>query len=108
MRQPATMTTMWNRRELIRLAAITAAASTLGATSSPKPSAPAQRGPVKPKRLSVGDTVGLILPASAVYESDHLAIAKEQMEAIGFKVKVGEHALDRFGYFAGRDRDRAA
>ncbi len=56
----------------------------------------------------MGDTVGLILPASAVYESDHLAIAKEQMEAIGFKVKVGEHALDRFGYFAGRDRDRAA
>src|SRR5207237_125917 len=28
--------------------------------------------------------------------------------AIGFKVVIGKHAYDRWGYFAGRDRDRAA
>jgi muramoyltetrapeptide carboxypeptidase len=97
---------MWNRREFARLVTITAAAATLGATS--KPSDTVHRPAVRPKRLSAGDTVGLVLPASAVFESDHLALAREQLEAIGFKVRIGAHALDRFGYFAGRDRDRAA
>ena len=63
---------------------------------------------VKPRRLSEGDTVGLVAPASAAFEQDAIALAKEQLEAIGLKVKIGEHAHDRWGYFAGRDRDRAA
>ena len=30
------------------------------------------------------------------------------MEAIGFKVVIGAHAFDKWGYFAGHDKDRAA
>ena len=74
----------------------------------PADAAPRAWIPIKPKRLSPGDTVGLILPASGEAESDAIALAREQLEAIGFKVKVGAHAHDRWGYFAGRDRDRAA
>lgn len=81
------------------------AAAALGAT--PKPTTK-REGPVKPKRLSIGDTVGLVLPASGVLDADSVAFAREQLEAIGFKVLVGKHALDRHGYFAGRDQDRAA
>lgn len=39
---------------------------------------------------------------------DEVAFAKEQLEVIGLKVVIGKHAYDRWGYFAGRDRDRAA
>ena len=62
---------------------------------------------IKPRQLKVGDTVGLISPASAINQSD-LTEVIEFLTAYGFKVKVGEHVLDRYGYLAGRDADRAA
>jgi len=93
---------MLNRRDFTRALSFAAAApALLGATTSRKPL-------IKPKRLSPGDTVGLVSPATAVFEADEISLAKEQLEAIGFKVVVGKHAYDRWGYFAGRDRDRAA
>ena len=42
-----------------------------------------------------------------MFEADEIALAKEQLEAIGFKVAIGKHVYDRWGYFAGHDRDRA-
>jgi muramoyltetrapeptide carboxypeptidase len=62
---------------------------------------------IKPRQLVVGDTVGLISPASAINQED-LTEVREFLTAYGFKVKVGEHVLDRYGYLAGRDADRAA
>jgi muramoyltetrapeptide carboxypeptidase len=93
---------MIDRRKFARLVSLATAAATM----APARAATARRI-VKPKRLSPGDTVGLVLPASATIEGDDIALAKEQLEAIGFKVVVGPHAFDRHGYFAGRDRDRA-
>jgi muramoyltetrapeptide carboxypeptidase len=93
---------MIDRRDFARLAslfALTAAATPSGAAST--------SGIIKPKRLAEGDTVGLVLPATAVFEADDISLAKDQLEALGFKVVIGPHAYDRYGYFAGRDRDRA-
>jgi len=96
---------MLNRRDFARLS-ITAAAA---AAASPRiNAATATPAAIKPKRLAPGDTVGLVLPASAAFEADEIQFAKEQMEAIGFKVVIGPHAFDKWGYFAGHDRDRAA
>ena len=67
-----------------------------------------RRAVIKPKRLVEGDTVGIVSPASRAGEDDAIQFAKEQMEAIGFKVVIGAHAFDKHGYFAGTDRDRAA
>ena len=93
---------MWNRRDFARLLSLTAAAATtLGATTQ-------RRTLVKPKALALGDTVGLVLPATAAGTMDEIAFAKDQLEAIGFKVILGKHVYDRWGYFAGHDRDRAA
>jgi len=64
--------------------------------------------PVKPPHLRPGDTVGLINPAWAVYEESDLEIVKEIVIALGLKYTLGKHVLDRYGYFAGRDEDRAA
>jgi muramoyltetrapeptide carboxypeptidase len=52
--------------------------------------------------------VGLVAPASATFNSVDLAIARESLEGLGLKVKVGEHVLARHGYLSGADTDRAA
>ena len=62
---------------------------------------------IKPKRLAPGDTVMLVAPANATFESVDLQIAKDSLGALGFKVKVGSHLLDRHGYLAGDDKARA-
>ena len=62
----------------------------------------------RPKRLKLGDTIGLVAPASVTYESLQLQIAVEALDAMGLKSKVGLHVMDRFGYLAGEDEDRAS
>jgi muramoyltetrapeptide carboxypeptidase len=62
---------------------------------------------VKPKRLAAGDTVALVSPASATFNSIDLQIARESLQALGFKVRQGEHMLERHGYLAGSDKARA-
>ena len=62
----------------------------------------------RPRRLNRGDTVALVAPASVTYESLELQLALETLEVIGLKAKVGDHVMDRFGYLAGTDEDRAA
>ena len=63
---------------------------------------------VKPRRLTAGDTVALISPATATFQSLDVQIAQESLEALGLKTRVGEHLLDRHGYLAGEDKARAA
>ena len=63
--------------------------------------------PVKPRRLSAGDTVAIVAPASATFRPVELDIARESLEALGFRVRIGGHVLDRHGYLAGQDADRA-
>src|SRR5258708_37353156 len=90
---------MLNRRDFARLSIAAAAATAI---------APPQTRPnIKPKRLTAGDTVGLVLPASAAFESDEVQFGKDQMEALGFHVEIGRHAFHQYGYFSRRARDRA-
>lgn len=64
--------------------------------------------PVLPGRLRPGDTVGLVTPATAAFQQVDLDIARESLEALGLRVRVGRHARDRHGSLGGRDEDRAA
>ncbi len=52
--------------------------------------------------------MGIVAPASATFQSVDVTIARESLEALGLKVKVGEHVLSRHGYLSGSDKDRAA
>ena len=63
---------------------------------------------LKPRRLQPGDTVGVVAPATATYQQVELDIVRESLEALGLKVRVGEHVMNRYGSLAGADRDRAA
>jgi muramoyltetrapeptide carboxypeptidase len=62
---------------------------------------------IKPKRLSPGDTVALVSPANATFNTVDLQIARESLEALGFKVRQSEHMMERHGYLAGQDKARA-
>jgi muramoyltetrapeptide carboxypeptidase len=95
-----------NRRRFMESAA--AAAALAGLTSHARGAAAAPLTAIKPKRLSAGDTVGIVAPASATFNTLDLQIARESLEALGLKVQVGRHVLDRHGYLAGSDQDRAA
>ena len=63
---------------------------------------------IRPKALEAGDTIGIISPASAVFETEPYAIAKENLEAMGLKVKMGKHVNTRYGHLAGTDEQRAS
>jgi len=89
------------RRQFLGTAALLGVGSTL-AMETPQPLV------TKPVRLKPGDTVSLVNPAGATAHRLDVEIITESMEALGLKVKVAEHAFDRYGYLAGSDRDRAA
>jgi muramoyltetrapeptide carboxypeptidase len=63
---------------------------------------------VRPKRLRPGDVIGLVDPASATWEPVDVDIVEESLAALGFKAKRGPNLLNRRGYFAGTDEQRAA
>ncbi len=62
---------------------------------------------IKPKALKEGDTIGVVSPASAIFESEPYEIAKESFEAMGLKVKFGKYTKSRYGHLAGTDEERA-
>lgn len=64
--------------------------------------------PIRPPRLRPGDGVGIISPAGATFEPAQLDIVVDAVTGLGLKPVVAPHALDRYGYLAGRDADRAA
>jgi muramoyltetrapeptide carboxypeptidase len=67
------------------------------------------RSPIrKPKRLKAGDTVGLVSPASITYDPVLLDIMREVLAALELQMKLDPRALNRWGYFAGTDEERAS
>ena len=62
----------------------------------------------KPARLQVGDTIGLIAPASAPPDPKAVDRAAEALERFGFKPKLAKNVRARLGFLAGTDRERAA
>ncbi|MED3552477.1 LD-carboxypeptidase [Cytobacillus praedii] len=60
---------------------------------------------VKPQRLKIGDTIGIIAPASPPNQ-ENLLRSFAFLEELGLKVKLGKHVYDQYGYLAGKDKDR--
>ena len=60
-----------------------------------------------PAPLRKGNTVALVSPSAATDEALGLQLAREAMEALGFRVKTGEHYASRRGHLAGSDAGRA-
>lgn len=60
-----------------------------------------------PIALNPGDTVALVSPSKATDQLLDVQIATEVMQALGLKVKVGQHLTSRRGHLAGTDQQRA-
>jgi muramoyltetrapeptide carboxypeptidase len=62
---------------------------------------------IRPKRLSPGDTIGIIAPASAPPDPKTVDRSVAALEQLGFKAKLAPNVRKRHGFLAGGDRDRA-
>lgn len=62
---------------------------------------------IKPKKIQIGDTIGVIAPASPT-PIERVEMARIALEEMGFKVKMGESCYSAQGYLAGTDEVRAA
>lgn len=103
--QPTPASPGQDRRGFLR----TAWAAALAAGLAPRLSAaPTARRLLKPRRLKEGATVGLVSPASASWLGEEIDVLRETVLALGLKPRLAPHALDRYGYLAGKDTDRAA
>jgi len=58
------------------------------------------------KRLKLGDTIGIVSPASPE-AIDSIKAGINTLKNLGFNVKEGNHIYDKLGYLAGTDEDRA-
>lgn len=59
------------------------------------------------KKLKFGDTLGFIGPSGAVRTEGAIERAVEETKRMGFKVKLGESAGQKYGYLSGTDEVRA-
>lgn len=63
---------------------------------------PESKNIIKPPALKPGDTIGLVTPASLLFESHRtLMEAEEKIHNLGFKTKIGKNVFQRKGYLAG-------
>jgi Uncharacterized proteins, homologs of microcin C7 resistance protein MccF len=62
---------------------------------------------LKPNALKLGDTVGLVTPASPILK-EHLKWIQLQLGQQELAVKVAPHVMSEYGYLAGTDQQRAA
>ncbi len=93
---------MTDRRSFLRTSLAAA-----GVAICPPINGRAEKPVVRPPRLKPGDTVGVVSPAGVTWDPDRLTIFQESLAALGLEAHVGHHALDRWGYLAGSDDDRA-
>lgn len=63
--------------------------------------------PTKPERLSPGDRIAVVSPASPAADAQNLDRAVAMVEALGFQVQLARNVRARHGFLAGSDRDRA-
>lgn len=61
---------------------------------------------LKPNRLKAGDKVRLVSPAGFITEKN-LSDSILKLESLGFNVDYGKNVLNKFGYLAGTDEERA-
>lgn len=72
------------------------------------PGSSKKRGtPVIPHRLQIGDTIGIVAPASP-FDIDQFSSGVGLLESNGFKVRIPKKIFQKNGYFAGPDAQRAS
>ena len=100
---------MRSRRAFLTSAGLAAGGSLLALPTPKAPPAPPPGAPmIKPRALKPGDTIGLITPASYVFDLWRLDDVAPRLAALGLKTKLGAHVRARRGYLAGTEDERLA
>lgn len=63
---------------------------------------------LKPRRLKASSVVGIVSPASATFVQEEVDVVQDAVRGLGLVPRLAPHVLERYGYLAGKDRDRAA
>ena len=63
---------------------------------------------IRPRKLSPGDTLGIIAPASAPPDPKAVDRAVDLLKKLGFRIKLAPNVHKRHGFLAGTDRERAS
>ena len=63
---------------------------------------------IRPRRLQPGDTLGLVNPSGAIYETAPFEQTHRALQALGFKTREAPHARARYGHMAGTPEQRAS
>ena len=99
---------MTTRRAFLTSAGLAAGGSLLARPQAPAAPAPAGGPMIKPRALKPGDTVGLIAPASYIFDLWRIEDVAPRLAAIGLKVKLGTNVRARRGFLAGTEEQRLA
>lgn len=96
-----------NRRQMLQTSVLAVLAGAMAVP--PDRSAIAATGSRirKPHRLTRGNTIGLIAPASNTSEDEDIRFAGDVVRSLGFDLKEGKHLYQRNQYLAGTDTERA-
>ncbi len=62
---------------------------------------------LRAKPISQGDTIGLISPASPVWDTIKISNSVTYLESLGYKVICGKNIYKKYGFLAGTDTERA-
>jgi muramoyltetrapeptide carboxypeptidase len=62
---------------------------------------------IKPKKLSKGDVIGIISPASSTDDYTNVELGVKYLEKTGYRVEIGKNVGKSHGYLAGTDDERA-
>jgi len=98
---------MISRRSFIKSSLSVTALLPLAGYGNPSPSVESDL--IRPPALRKGDTIGLITPASALFEGHRTLIeAQEKLMNLGFRSKPGANIFEQHGYLAGSVQQRVA
>ena len=97
---------MFNRRKFLQSTALAGAAVVIPQSLAAEPQVKKKKI-IKPPVLRKGDTIGLVAPASPMFETHRTLIeVKEKMENLGFKTKFAPNVTKKLGYLAGTAQER--
>ncbi len=61
---------------------------------------------IKPKKLSKGDTIGIVSPASSSDDFTKIESGVKYLEKLGYRIEIGKNVGKSAGYLAGSDNER--